>query len=145
EEERIFAYDALSYTWGSIVNMKHITCNCQRLEVTENLFDALSVLRHRYIDRYLWVDAICINQNDAKERAQQVQKMLMIYQNATNVIAWLGKAHKNTLDALVAASAVAVPRSSGPRYRTVFSGLQNLYTRAWFKRIWVQQEIYAAK
>jgi len=39
---------------------------------------------------FLWIDAICINQNDNAEKSVQVQRMDLIYSNATQVIAWLG-------------------------------------------------------
>jgi hypothetical protein len=38
----------------------------------------------------LWIDAICINQRDLKERACQVAIMNRIYQMADSVLIWLG-------------------------------------------------------
>lgn len=48
-------------------------------------------LRKREKQRFLWIDAICINQNDNKEKACQVQLMEEIYQQAENVHVWLGE------------------------------------------------------
>ena len=68
-----------------------ITCNNVPLSITKNLFEALMALRDDIDeDRYLWVDAICINQNDSAEKAFQVRNMLTIYEKAVRVIAWLG-------------------------------------------------------
>lgn len=39
---------------------------------------------------YFWADAICINQQDIKERTQQVQLMGQIYGSAETVYSWLG-------------------------------------------------------
>jgi len=39
----------------------------------------------------LWIDTICISQNDLEERNQQVRFMNMIYHNARRVLVWLGK------------------------------------------------------
>lgn len=43
----------------------------------------------------LWIDAICINQQDILERNQQVNLMATIYQRATIVRVWLGNDEKN--------------------------------------------------
>lgn len=43
----------------------------------------------------LWVDAICINQNDVAERANQVKLMGGIYQRASQVKIWLGDGGAN--------------------------------------------------
>ncbi|TGO27175.1 hypothetical protein BPAE_0046g00380 [Botrytis paeoniae] len=39
---------------------------------------------------FLWVDAICINQNDVIEQGIQVKRMGMIYSSAETVIVWIG-------------------------------------------------------
>lgn len=41
--------------------------------------------------RLIWVDALCINQEDDRERAGQVKIMGSIYQRARLVKVWLGK------------------------------------------------------
>ncbi|KAF2462469.1 uncharacterized protein BDR25DRAFT_249229, partial [Lindgomyces ingoldianus] len=41
-------------------------------QVTKNLHGALSCLRNRHLERIVWIDAICINQEDLKERENQV-------------------------------------------------------------------------
>jgi hypothetical protein len=79
-------YEALSYVWGPI-EMKSISLNGQSCDVRENLFDALVTLRHENQQRTLWVDAICINQDDMKERNHQVSRMGSIYSQAEKVVA----------------------------------------------------------
>jgi hypothetical protein len=62
-----------------------------RFYVRPNLHSALQRLRsyeRRHI--YLWVDAICIDQNNNPERSIQVTKMAEIYNRASNVCVWLG-------------------------------------------------------
>lgn len=59
------------------------------VQVTNTLAAALRMLRHPP-EGYLWVDAICINQNDTGERGSQVAKMTDIYRHAEQVIVWLG-------------------------------------------------------
>jgi hypothetical protein len=46
----------------------------------------------------LWVDALCINQEDDNERASQVKMMGQIYARAVNVKIWFGKENNETPD-----------------------------------------------
>lgn len=85
-------YEALSYCWGNPNNSEAIELSEQLFRVTSNLYAALKRLRHRYDKiRTLWVDAICINQEDPIERAWQVQMMNCVYAQASRVIVWLGE------------------------------------------------------
>ncbi|KAI9763815.1 MAG: hypothetical protein M1840_009069 [Geoglossum simile] len=83
-------YETLSYTWGGSAAGHSIVLNGQRFNVTDNLHAALLELRLKDQARYLWVDAICINQSDTPERNREVLRMLSIYQNAQQVVVWLG-------------------------------------------------------
>ena len=47
--------------------------------VTRSLYHALRYLRYKSQSRVLWIDAICVNQDDLKERSCQVQRMADIY------------------------------------------------------------------
>jgi Heterokaryon incompatibility protein (HET) len=58
--------------------------------VTTNLKAALEKMRLPRRIRRVWIDAICINQEDIEERASQVRLMRGIYQNARRVVVWLG-------------------------------------------------------
>jgi len=62
------------------------------LQITNNLAVALRHLRLRKKSRTLWVDAICINQDDPVERSAEVLEMGSIYRNAQQVVIWLGPA-----------------------------------------------------
>jgi FAD/FMN-containing dehydrogenase len=53
------------------------------------LGDALRDLRYHEKDRVLWIDALCIDQNNNEERGEQVQQMGSIYSKAERVIIWL--------------------------------------------------------
>lgn len=68
-------YEALSYCWGSPEITDHITINNRSVEIRINLWWALIHLREVHNDRILWVDALCINQNDTRERNHQVGLM----------------------------------------------------------------------
>jgi hypothetical protein len=74
---------ALSYAWGDPKVTKRITVNGQSFHATTNLVAALEILAHEQLPAYsIWVDAICINQNDIQERTAQVQLMGEIFKNA---------------------------------------------------------------
>jgi len=62
----------------------------KRLSVTANLVEALEYLPFPDKHIVLWVDAVCINQEDMDERAAQVKLMAEIYASAAPVYAWLG-------------------------------------------------------
>lgn len=142
-----YLYEALSYVWGSEEGKQPIyiqelddhgdnspagTPRCLRL--TSNLYAALSHLRDRLSDRVLWIDAICINQKDNKEKGQQVQAMAKIYASATRVIVWLGEAASDSSEALEAlCRAAARKHVDQSAHRTILALLE----RPWFQRIWV--------
>jgi hypothetical protein len=85
-------YEALSYNWGDLSNMETITVDHQEFKVTRNLETGLRRLRHSDRPRVLWVDAICINQNDITEKSIQVPLMGKLYTEASSVVVWLGGA-----------------------------------------------------
>lgn len=82
-------YEALSYMWGPKVR-KPIEIDGKTCSVRENLYSALAHLRLEDRPRTLWIDAVCINQQDVGERNHQVTQMGLIYTRAERVIVWLG-------------------------------------------------------
>ncbi|KAI1357522.1 heterokaryon incompatibility protein-domain-containing protein [Xylaria arbuscula] len=84
-------YEALSYVWGAKEPQVPIKCDGFNIPMTLNLRHALLALRHPTLPRPLWVDAICINQEDMDERARQVAYMRLVYQYADRVVVWLGQ------------------------------------------------------
>jgi hypothetical protein len=88
-------YQALSYTWGDPGAKVRITLSGKRFFVTLNLESALRSLRCKrdYVGPAhlpIWIDAMCINQENAAERDEQVRRMKSIYQEAARVVIWLG-------------------------------------------------------
>ncbi|PMD32530.1 HET-domain-containing protein [Hyaloscypha variabilis F] len=84
-------FEALSYVWGNPEPAKVIICNSQPKKVTPNLGTALDRLRHEHTERLVWIDAICVNQDDLTERSDQVKLMKDIYSQAWRVVVWLGE------------------------------------------------------
>lgn len=99
-------YEALSWCWGGDKETSWIRINdsetheARYFQVSKHLCDALRALRHHKVSRFLWIDAICINQSDVGERNKQVARMSEIYGNARNVCIWLGTDTQHTQGAL---------------------------------------------
>ncbi|KAH8732076.1 heterokaryon incompatibility protein-domain-containing protein, partial [Phaeosphaeriaceae sp. PMI808] len=79
-------YEAISYTWGD-PNIKNQVCiNGKFFDTMGNSRDALYELRFRHVSRVIWLDAICINQDDLTEKGSQVLLMKDIYEKASQVV-----------------------------------------------------------
>jgi hypothetical protein len=94
------AYQTLSYEWGEPKGSHSIRCSGSILLVTTNLLAALRRLRFSTLRRYLWVDAICINQEDIEEKTEQVAIMGQIYKFGHKTLIWLGEARPGTTKAM---------------------------------------------
>lgn len=131
-------YEALSYVWGDENITLPIYMGQHRLDVTENLHAALTYLRDRSLDRVIWVDAICINQENDEEKEIQIQLMASIYSGAYNVVVWLGQEADDSSQALE-----AIVRAGNSRELdfadnpTIQQAVIKLLQRKWFRRIWV--------
>ncbi len=107
-------YECLSYTWDNpkskpsfsdigehwTTSHKRIICNNAVTYIRQNLHDALVQLRASGNLGPIWIDALCINQDDVSERNSQVGRMGTIYKGASRVTAWLGKEDEHTKPAL---------------------------------------------
>ena len=85
-------YTALSYVWGDSSDRVPCVLDNHRLLITRNLALALQALQLDDEPFVLWIDALCINQNDLKEKSEQVLRMKEIYASASLVVVWLGAA-----------------------------------------------------
>lgn len=149
-------YEALSYVWGDDFVPKYIKLDDKVLQVTSNLYEALLVLQLPSKPRHLWIDAICINQHDVKERNQQVTLMGDIYMKASQVVIWLGQAgedshlvyqhiasNKQQRQDMKSSHAFRSHVDWAPRHYyegPTFVAFQRLCRRPWFFRTWVIQE-----
>jgi hypothetical protein len=97
----VLPFAALSYTWGSPDSPRRkITCNGHEFLVTKSLYGALGRIRDKDHPAALWIDQICINQEDKLEKNQQVPLMREIYTKAFQVFVWLGEAENHSRNAL---------------------------------------------
>ncbi|TVY71455.1 Heterokaryon incompatibility protein 6 OR allele [Lachnellula suecica] len=166
-------YECLSYTWGDASVKMPILLNGKRFFVTPNLEVALRNLTHYQSRQFLplWIDAICIDQENIDERDEQVQRMKNIYRDAHQVIIWLGDyfepiddniPHKHwDLENLERGSEDSVLQSlqileeiDKSWWNVVYRGscdkrqwaqLSKLFHRSWFDRLWIIQELGAAQ
>ncbi|KAK7222623.1 hypothetical protein V2G26_010626 [Clonostachys chloroleuca] len=83
-------YAALSYTWGNPQNTEEIVVKGTPFNVTRNLAAALKQFHQQKLQSWLWIDAICIDMSNTRERHLQVASMREIYSQASLVHIWLG-------------------------------------------------------
>ncbi|KAK3343936.1 heterokaryon incompatibility protein-domain-containing protein, partial [Lasiosphaeria hispida] len=142
-------YEALSYVWGPPGKPRLVFTDEGYLLVRDNLYAALSRLRDRSLPRIVWADAICIDQDSNNERNHQVQFMAKIYARASRVVVWLEEATENGStdgdQALKEISFAAESHSTGSPDGKSQEEVLKLLQRSWFRRIWVLQEVAAAR
>jgi Heterokaryon incompatibility protein (HET) len=134
-------YTALSYCWGNSDDTRTVFVNDISVRVTKNLYDALERLHAMKVSR-LWVDALCINQSDNRERGHQVRLMKSIYSKAQGVIGWIGKSSEDSSQAMVALK--RMPSATSHARDTIWKKLESLFARPYWKRIWIIQELAVA-
>ncbi|KAI0121663.1 heterokaryon incompatibility protein-domain-containing protein [Xylariales sp. AK1849] len=165
-------FEALSYVWGderekNTVVVHDPGARITILRIRPNLAVALRHLRHMSEPRVMWIDALCINQMDDKERSEQVQRMGQIFSLAQRVVAWLGAGSSDSRLALTTLEQLAekvevttdgsmlpLPGSAdvdildpgkGLQFeKRIWAALSGIFQRKWFMRLWILQEIQLA-
>lgn len=89
-------WDAISYYWGNSETTQRVIIDGKLLQINQNAFSALSHCRDRNRPRKVWIDQICINQNDEQERFEQIMLMGRIYREAQCVVAYISDALPGT-------------------------------------------------
>ena len=112
--------------------------------MTKNCYEALLKLRHRARKRILWIDAICIDQNNVLERNAQVQKMASIYRSAFEVVGWLGQTSPDfgigfaLLQKLIEEDSQSYLEDVN--YTSAWESLISLLDKPYWTRVWILQE-----
>jgi hypothetical protein len=88
--EDLHPYICLSYVWGDLKDKTIIRINGRTFRIGKNLSSFLRHARRTLPSIYFWIDALCIDQSNTKERNEQVQQMGKIYTLAQTVLIWLG-------------------------------------------------------
>jgi hypothetical protein len=144
-------YEALSYTWGSVYRQKRIQVNRLPFSVGANLYDALLHLRHPDRARTMWIDAVCINQGDARERESQVKQMRQVYQRGSSVVIFLGNSRDQHLG-LGIHYIKRLARANETEVNCIWQesskwqkAIDKLLRAPWWHRAWVIQEAFLAR
>ncbi|KAK5992299.1 Heterokaryon incompatibility 6-like protein [Cladobotryum mycophilum] len=153
------SYSAVSYAWGKRELLRNLELKCDGdtsyLRITPNVDTLLRHLRARKLPRHLWIDAVCLNQDDEEEKAQQIPIMRRIYEEANEVQIWLGSDSPLTaasfslfrkINMLGDVGKMEMARriaklGAGP----LLLGNDILFNRPWFSRRWVIQEACLAR
>jgi Heterokaryon incompatibility protein (HET) len=174
-------YAALSYTWGNPLVYPYVAERPSRTVwidkkpflVTPNLYDALNHWRGWKLEigtanTLLWIDAICINQDDLLERNHQVGLMGQIYSKAILVMTWVGTSDQAAWTAfkLISRLKPIVELWQSKEFKFAYfhnsdelfertgvstvtpeewEALISFYERQYFSRAWIVQEIVLAK
>ena len=93
-------YRTISYAWGDATLRSTIELDKGNIDVPASTVAALIKMRSEDEVSVLWIDAVCINQSDIVERAQQVQMMSQIYSRSRGNLIFLGDGDPLTASAL---------------------------------------------
>ncbi|KAF2189135.1 HET-domain-containing protein, partial [Zopfia rhizophila CBS 207.26] len=167
----ILEYEAISYTWeGQNPSPAHyILCRCKdgglsRLDITANSDAALRRVRLRHEDRYIWMDAVSINQSDKEEKQRQIAYMGYVYTFAKRVLVCLGESVARdgllTIEYIKKIANHDLATTARPDLERLFddicksskaqksiesgrnwSLMQEFFSHPWFTRVWTLQEI----
>jgi Heterokaryon incompatibility protein (HET) len=154
-------YEALSYPWG--VDLREESRikialggkndDHKPFNIKANLEAALRLLRSHIEppqdSKFVWVDALCINQNDLEEKSTQIPLMAEIYSHASEVSVWLGESTPNSDMALAFISSVInlddFDELVNPFATGQWEAFCDLLKRRWFGWGWIVQEIALAR
>ncbi|KAK8091210.1 HET-domain-containing protein [Apiospora phragmitis] len=170
DSENLPSYETISYVWGSEDIQKTVYIdheNGATLSIAQNLNEALRYIRDGRVERVMWIDAICIDQENLKERGKQVAFMHEIYQHGTSMVLWMGseaddshqamhdldwlgsKIRLNPDRSLSAAAGssdelceLSDPSKQLPLDPSQVTNIYHFLCRPWFDRVWIRQEIY---
>ncbi|KAK2767777.1 hypothetical protein FQN54_003936 [Arachnomyces sp. PD_36] len=154
------AYRAISHAWDRTHDStRPFLCNGESFAVGEDVHSALNCI---YLARgstlKVWIDKVCINQEDNVEKAAQVAMMGDIYARAAEVIIYLGPSVNDSdflidgmpelakwMKDLLEAGMSRLPFEHVPRLAEttarLLRALGHMYARPWFTRVWVVQEV----
>lgn len=137
-------FEALSYAWDDVtatgvIELPGNSC----LPIVANLASFLRCRRQQEQSVGLWIDAICINQQDSKEKSSQVQAMGQIYALASRLSIWLGSPSNDSTFAISVLGEISREHTFCNLSIALdeSAAISNLLNRAWWFRVWVIQEL----
>jgi Heterokaryon incompatibility protein (HET) len=152
-------YTALSYCWGSPMRKNTIPLNDGCLPITRNLSEYTKHSTPNPSEgpsRYLWIDAICIDQDNLVERSKQILRMKQIYEQAESIDIWLGLGDDQTDVFLDRVNRIIEKSRDDPQHSSnlddillpflqslslnSWDPMGKLLSNPWWTRAWVIQE-----
>jgi hypothetical protein len=150
--DRANPFYALSYVWGDPSDTDLITLEGKRFRVRRNLWEFLQQLCGRFSKLRVWLDYICINQQDIEERNYQVSMMDQIYRSADAVYAWIGPMTVDSEDFFENVQIISGHQNKSVRttqnydsYEKLMSKYHDIAARDYWKRLWIIQEFVLAR
>ena len=152
-------YEAISYTWadenGDASKKCAVLIDDEPFQVTASCEAVLKRARHRSTLRLLWIDAVCINQDDVDERGHQVRLMPEIYSHAKRVLVFPGEASEEDSLGLYHLPSIKIDgwkwgddspdsKSKMQIWKSAQRAARHLFSRRYFTRVWILQEIALA-
>ncbi|KAH6722940.1 heterokaryon incompatibility protein-domain-containing protein [Leptodontidium sp. MPI-SDFR-AT-0119] len=156
-------YVAISYLWGSSEKPNKVWCDGFSIAITVSAMSVLHMAASNSDLGYIWIDALCIDQSNASEKAVQIRLMRDVYPAAKSTIAWLGDSTPITDEALefivtlntalkkfehdgvVNISRSSLLHSEGCEWpSSSWKALSTLLEHPWFRRVWILQEMALA-
>ena len=128
-----YSYSAVSYRWSED-KAGTLFCGELELKISSTVRDVLRKIRRADKPCAVWIDQICINQDDDVEKGYQVNLMREIYAHACHVIVWIGEENETDRFAF---------KNSDIFNKDRF--LNMLRDREWFRRTWVVQEVACSR
>jgi hypothetical protein len=156
DHEHATPYATLSYAWGKAAAVEVIFVDSVEVKISTTLLQAFKRLRQTSEVTALWVDALCIDQEEDREKTLQVGLMHRIYSECDQVAVWLGslgsiqpeiaRAVVETV-AWIASESPDLPLWVHDRVQSgsIADGLKVFINAPWWRRIWTVQEIMLPK
>jgi len=143
------SYTGLSYRWGAHSPGNFILINNKRFWVRQNLLDFLMMARgnNETSEVFYWIDALCIDQANKRERVHQLAQMGQIFSRADRVFLWLGSADPTLAGVL---PILRDPENATPQQWSIIRANQRaledyICGNEYWERAWIIQEIFLAK
>lgn len=137
-------YSALSYCGTKAPPSETISLNGKSFPVQPNLHDYLRIRRHEEnASDWIFIDAVCIDQDDENEKRAQLRLMSDVCQNATVVIAWVGIEVYMTMEQLIQYQQMHTPWAEDASLAVAFN--KTFIKSSYWLRGWIVQEILLAK
>lgn len=143
-------FKTLSYTWDHVGPKVALEVNGLHFSISEDLHLALRKIRKHFGDQNIaiWIDAICIDQSSITERNSQVLLMRDIYSKTDHPLVWLGDGDANTdlvierLKEMKPGPNIELPDPGNPNSdKNWLDGIKDIFSRGWFRRTWILQEL----